>query len=476
MKTTTEEDNQRNVTVHGRGSGEEQFATVYSSVLAGRTSLRRTIVHLAWPAVAENLLQTMLLIVDTFMVAYYGSVSIAAAAAAGTLLWRLHMTLGCIERGTTALVARRWGERDREGAAKASGQSLLLSIVIGTVLLTLGMIWTPQLLSLIRTPAEPREAAIPYMRIILLGSIARMIFFVGSAAMRAMGDTKTPMWIALGMNVSNIIFNYVLIYGKFGFPELKLRGSAISTTIALTLAALVVLWYLTAYRSGPHVRRRHLIPDFRILSSIVRISLPSFLEEIVISIGFLVFFSFVNRLGTLPLAAHALATRLESLSFMAGVGFSVAAATLVGQALGMRQLPLARQAFRQTTGLAVVVMSSVAVLLVVGGRFLLGLFCRESDVVELAYALLLVAAVEQPLLAIAMTLGGGLRGAGDTVFPMLSSLGGNLVVRLVATYWLAFPLGLGIYGVVIGTIVDWLVRAIVVYIGYRSERWARIKF
>ena len=115
MKTTTEEDNQRNVTVHGRGSGEEQFATVYSSVLAGRTSLRRTIVHLAWPAVAENLLQTMLLIVDTFMVAYYGSVSIAAAAAAGTLLWRLHMTLGCIERGTTALVARRWGR----GTAKA---------------------------------------------------------------------------------------------------------------------------------------------------------------------------------------------------------------------------------------------------------------------------------------------------------------------------------------------------------------------
>jgi Na+-driven multidrug efflux pump len=206
-----------------------------------------------------------------------------------------------------------------------------------------------------------------------------------------------------------------------------------------------------------------------------RISLPSFAEELIISIGFLVFFSFVTRLGTLALAAHALATRLESLSFMAGVGFSTAAATLVGQALGLPSVPLARLAFRQTTALAVAVMSLVAAALVVAGRPLLSLFCRETDVVELAYLILLIAAVEQPLLGIAMTLSGGLRGAGETVSPMLASLLGNLMVRIGAAYILAFPMGLGIFGIVLGTIVDWLVRCTILYFGYRKEKWARIE-
>ncbi|MCX7626335.1 MAG: MATE family efflux transporter [Candidatus Sumerlaeaceae bacterium] len=438
-------------------------------------SLTRTIVRLASPAVAENLLQTLLLMIDTFMVAYYGSVPIAAAAAAGMLLWRLHMTLGCIERGTTAMVARRWGEGSREGAAQASGQSLLLAIVIGGLLTLGGILWTPQLLRAIHTPEETIPTAVPYMRVVLAASIPRLVFFVGAASIRAIGNTSVPMYIALAMNISNIFFNYLLIYGKWGFPELKLFGSGISTAIALVLAALVITCYLVRASHGPVLRLRHLRPCSKTIRTICRISLPSLLEEVVISIGFLVFFSFVTRLGTIPLAAHALATRLESLSFMAGVGFSTAAATLVGQALGCGSVSLARQSFRQTTKLAVGVMSAVAMTLVVIGRQLLQLFCNEAEVVELAYLILLITAVEQPLLAIAMTLSGGLRGAGETVSPMLASLLGNLVVRISASYLLAFPLGLGIYGIVLGTIVDWLVRCAILYIGYAADRWSKVE-
>lgn len=438
-------------------------------------SLTSTILHLTGPAVAENLLQTLLLMVDTFMVAYYGSVPIAAAAAAGMILWRLQMTLGCIERGTTALVARRWGEGSREGAAHAVGQSLLLAIMIGASLTIAGIAYTPELLRGIRTPDDALAPGIPYMRVVLAASIARMIFFVGAASVRAAGDTRTPMWIALGMNGANIFLNYLLIYGKWGFPELKLFGSGLSTCIALCLAAVAVLVYLAVAKNGPQIRLRHFVPTRSTIASIWRISIPSFVEELMISVGFLVFFSFVARLGTVALASHALATRLESLSFMAGVGFSIATATLVGQALGLRDIALARRVFRKSTALAVLTMSIVAVALVVFGRPLLGLFCREEDVVELAYALLLVAAIEQPLLAIAMTLSGGLRGAGETVSPMLASFLGNLVVRIAATYLLAFPLGLGIYGVVLGTIVDWLVRCIFLYIGFRREKWASVE-
>ncbi|MGC8740869.1 MAG: MATE family efflux transporter [Candidatus Sumerlaeaceae bacterium] len=438
-------------------------------------SLTSTILRLTGPAVAENLLQTLLLMVDTFMVAYYGSVPIAAAAAAGMILWRLHMTLGCIERGTTALVARRWGASSREGAAHAVGQSLLLSVILGSLLTVGGLVWTPELLRALRTPEEAVLAGIPYMRAVLAASVARMIFFVGAASMRATGNTRTPMWIALGMNGSNILFNYLLIYGHWGFPELKLFGSGLSTCVALCLAAVAVVIHLVRAKDGPQVRLHHFWPNGKIIATIWRVSLPSFVEELMISIGFLVFFSFVTRLGTLALASHALATRLESLSFMAGIGFSIASSALVGQALGMRDVSLARRVFRTSTTLAVLVMSFVAVALVFLGRPLLGFFCREIDVVELAYALLLVAAVEQPLLGIAMTLSGGLRGAGETISPMLASFFGNLVVRIGATYALAFPFGLGIYGVVLGTIVDWLARCIILFYGYRREKWAHIE-
>jgi len=465
------------VTLSPSESAPRATRAAASPPLLGATSgnLNWVILRLATPAVAENLLQTLLLMVDTLMVAYYGSVPIAAAAAAGMLLWRLHMTLGCIERGTTAIVARRWGEGSREQAAHACGQSIVMAGIIGTLLTVVGIAWTPEMLRAIQTPEETLVVAVPYMRIVLAASIARMIFFVGAASMRAIGNTAAPMWIALGMNASNIFFNYLLIYGKWGFPELKLLGSGISTAIALVLAAMAVVVYITSSRHGLGLRLRHLRLSRRTLVTMWRISLPSFAEELIISIGFLVFFSFVTRLGTLALAAHALATRLESLSFMAGVGFSTAAATLVGQALGLPSVPLARQAFRRTTALAVAVMSFVAAALVVAGRPLLSLFCRETDVVELAYLILLIAAVEQPLLGIAMTLSGGLRGAGETVSPMLASLLGNLMVRIGAAYILAFPMGLGIFGIVLGTIVDWLVRCTILYFGYRKEKWARIE-
>jgi Na+-driven multidrug efflux pump len=175
------------------------------------------------------------------------------------------------------------------------------------------------------------------------------------------------------------------------------------------------------------------------------------------------------------LAAHSLATRLEALSFMAGFGFSVAAATLVGQSLGMKSVELAKRSFRRTTVFTVVVMSAVAVALILFGRPVLALFCPAEEVMDLAYALLIISAVEQPLLGIVMTLSGGLRGAGDTVSPMISSAIGNLFLRIFVVYWLAFPLGLGIYGVVIGTMIDWIVRALVLFYFYSRGKWSLVK-
>lgn len=438
-------------------------------------TLGRHVWKLAIPAIGENLLQTALVIIDMIMISFYGSVPVAAAVAAGTILWRTHMTLGCIDRGTTAMVARFYGEGNIDKVARTVAQSIWLALVIGVGQSVIGIAYAGQMVRWLGADAEVAAAAVPYLRVIFLASAARMFFFVAAAALRGVGDTRSPMWIAMWMNLLNAGFNYLLIFGHWGFPELKLLGSGCSTSIAIFFSAAAVGFVVFRGRSVFHLKLRHFRPDFGIMRTIVRIAIPAFAEEIIVSIGWFIFFGYIARMGTTILAAHGIASRIESVSYMAGFGFSVAAATLVGQSLGMRKEHLARRSFRRTTAYSVLVMAVIAAALIQFGSLFVRAFHPTPEVLEIARMLLIIAAIEQPLLGITMTLGGGLRGAGDTFTPMLSSIVGNILIRIFVVHWLAFECGYGIYGVYIGTVIDWLVRSAMLFGFYFHGRWARLK-
>lgn len=449
---------------------EDQQSPAFSAA-----TLDRHVFKLAIPSVAENLLQTALMIIDTLMISYYGSVPVAAATAAGVILWRTHMVLGSIDRGTTAMVARFSGEGNVDLVSRTVAQATCLALALGTLQSIMGLAFAPWMLAWLGATPEVTEAAVPYIRMIFVASAARMFFFVAAAALRAMGDTRSPMWITLWMNLLHVALNYLLIFGHSGFPELRLFGSGVSTCLSLFMAAGAVAWIMFRGKSLLRVEKRHFLPDRQIARTILRISLPAFLEEIVISVGWLIFFSFIARLGTEVLAAHAIASRIESVSYMAGWGFSVAAATMVGQALGMGSIRLARKAFRRSTRYCVVIMSGIAIVLIMCANQLVGAFHPADDVREIARVLLMIAAIEQPLLGISMTLWGGLRGAGDTVSPMFGSFIGTIIIRIFVVYWLAFTLGFGIYGVYLGTLIDWIVRANLLFFFYHRGRWSRLE-
>jgi putative MATE family efflux protein len=342
----------------------------------------------------------------------------------------------------------------------------------------------PQLLYWMKADPDVLRVGTPYLIIIALASVPRMLFAVIAASLRATGDTKTPMWVSLWMNIINVLLNFPLIYGipaipALGFegtPALGLTGSGIATAIALLFAACAVGVFAFSGKASFQVKRHHFKPHLPTLKSILRISYPSFIEESLISVGFLTFFRFIAILGTTALAAHAIATRIEALSFMAGVGFAVAAGALVGQALGRKDVEQARLAFRISTKYCVGLMSAIAVVLILLAGPIVSLFAPGNiEIQEIAVVLLIIAAIEQPLLGIGMTLGGGLRGAGDTVTPMISSLICIIGLRVGASYWLAFPMGYGIYGMYIGTMLDWMMRATLLFFFFRWERWTRIK-
>lgn len=444
----------------------------------GKRIVSRRVWQLAVPAIGENLLQTSLLLVDTIMIAPFGPAPLAASAIAGTLYWRAHTTFGCIEKGTAAMVARYSGEGDQEKVATAVAQSIWLAFLLGLVMSVVGVLSASTLLRWMGGEPEVVEVGTPYLQAIMCVSIARLFFLVATASLRGAGDTRSPMWITLGMNFSNIAFNFPLIYGvaALGIPALKLTGSGISTALSLLLGSLAIAWILYRGRSRFQVKPRHFRLNVNYMAKILRISGPSLIEELIITVGFLTFFHFITSFGTATLAAHSIATRIESISYMAGFGFTIASSTLVGQSLGQRNVPLARMSFQLSTKYCVMLMSVIAVGLIVFGKVIVNTFTWGDEAVSaIALPLLIIAAVEQPLLGAAMSMGGGLRGAGDTFRPMLTSLVGNAMVRVGACYVLAFPMGLGIYGIYIGTLIDWLVRTLMLLYFYRQGRWAHVR-
>lgn len=441
-------------------------------------ALDRRVWALALPAIGENLLHSAIFMADTMMIARFDPANpalLAAATVAGTILWRAHMTFGCIEKGTTALVARYSGEGNPERVGQVVAQSILLAVGIGAFLMISGFLLAGDLLRAMGARPEVVEVGTPFLRAIFLASIPRIFLFIASASLRGSGDTRTPMNITLAMNGVNLLFNWLLIYGMLGFPRLGLTGSGISTALSITFAASVISWVMLRGKTSFRLRWHHFRPDLPLIRSILRIGWPALCEEVLVSFGFLYFMSAIAHLGTEVLAAHALASRVESLSYMAGFGFAVAASTLVGQSLGSGSVALARLSFRRTTIYCVLMMSAIAVGLIVWGEHVVDVFGPENATVRhLAVMLLIVAAIEQPLLALCITLTGGMRGAGDTLTPMAVSVFGNVGVRL-GICWLAGLYGWGILGIYLATVADWALRGTCLLISYRQGRWSRLR-
>lgn len=447
--------------------------------------LDRAVFRLALPSMIENFLVLTLILTDTLMIAMWGGApAVAATAAAGHVLWRVSMTFGCVDRGTTALVARAIGEGNRSKADLALKQSLLQAITLGVVLTVLGWYGAPSLLSVLGTPAEVLPQAAPYLQLLFLGTVPRMVMAVSSAAIRGAGDTRTPMFVSLAMNGVNVVANAILIFGLPAVPGLGfggwnglgLVGCAIGTTLAQGFAAVALLTILSREKLPVGLSRADWKPHWRTQKSLGRISLPAAGEEMIMTIGFSCFFAFVALLGTEAMAAHTISTRVEALAFMPAFGFAVAASTLVGQSLGAANPKRAVEALRRCAWACTGFMALAGLTLILFGELVVRLFLSDNPEVEgLARTLLLMAAIQQPILGLVMILGGGLRGAGDTIRPMVSSLLGNLVVRVGVCYLLAFPLGFGIYGIYAGTLLDWLARGVVLTYFVNRGHWLNTK-
>lgn len=438
-----------------------------------------------------SLLQTLAFLADRIMLGRHGAVSLASMQISGTVMWSAFSVFFGAMIGTVALVARRVGAGELEQARVVARAALRLAAVIGLLVGVAGSLGA-ELIARAMAPDEPGAASIiaastGYMRVGFCAYPAVFVSAAGALILNGSGDTKTTFWIGTVGNLFNIAANYLLIYGHaigpITIPELGATGAALATAGAYALQCVLVLMVLRRPSCPVHVGalwRLHGNPtEAEARWRLVRLSAPAIVERIVIHVGYVWFAAVVNTLGAVAMAAHQALLTLESICFLGAEGFGVAAATVVGQYLG-RDDPQgsARGGWFATIACAAA-LSLCGLLIWATAPWTLPVFVAPG---EDGHALILAATlampilvIAQPMMASAVVLGHGLRGAGDTRSPVLAAAIGGLALRVAGAWLLAVEWGLGLAGIWIATAIDWTVRSVILGAVFWRGRWRALE-
>ncbi|MBU7043454.1 MAG: MATE family efflux transporter [Theionarchaea archaeon] len=437
--------------------------------------MRRKIFELAWPAILGNLLQTIVSLVDLIMVGQLGSAAVASVGLGGQMLWFLHAIMVSVSVGTTALVARFIGAEKREEAEHVLTQSIMLVLLLSAALTVIWYVFAEDFFLLIGATTEVAQLGSTYIRIVFLTTPCIFMIFNSEGALRGAGDTKTPMKVGAVMNGINVVLNYGLIFGKFGLPALGVRGAGIATAIAYVWAAITYSGIFFSGKFALRITRSGFNLNMETVRRIIRIGLPASIQRIIMSGSMIFYVSIITGFGTTALAAHQIGLRIESLSYMPGFGFAVAATALVGQNLGAHDPQKAEQSGWEAAKLGALLMGSAGLCMIIFPSYMARLFVSDPQVVNLAIWYLRIVGISEPGLALIFTLAGGLQGAGDTRSPLYISVFGLWIFRIPLAYLLGVVLGWGVIGAWTAMTVDTFVRGGLYVFRFRAGKWKQVQ-
>ena len=441
-----------------------------------RDNLTRAVLLLAWPVIVEMALQSTVGIADIAMVGRLGPAAIAAIGL-GNQIYMLALTVfAAVRTGTTVLVARLTGAGDRIGANRAARQSLLLATYISLLLMIIGLLFPAAGLRLLGAGADVVAVGVGYMRWKAVSVVFAIILMTCTGILRGSGDTLTSMYANTVVNVLNIALNWVFIFGNLGMPAMGAAGAGFSTMLARAVGAAIMMAVLFKGSTGVRLKfwddnRPHLETIRRVLS----VGLPAAMEQLFLR-GAQVFFTMIlTGLGTNIYAAHQIALRADSVAFMPGMGFAVAATTLVGQNLGANQPGVARRAGLLTIYLCIAMMSAIGVLLFLFAVPIVGFFTTEPEVILEGARVMRIMAFAMPFMATARVAAGALRGAGDTRYVMWGTGVSIWVARLGLAYVFVQWFNWGLVGAWLAMFADHVTRALVFGVRYYYGKWQDIR-
>ena len=449
-------------------------------------SLYALIAALAWPTMVEQALGTVVQYVDTAMVGRMGAHASACVGLTSSTQWLVNSPLWALATGVLACTARAVGAKDDDMARRTAVQAVLLALIAGLLIGAVTLAVSPFLPAWLGAEESLRRDGSLYFAIVCLPMLFRAAQVIFSAAIRATGDTRTPMFINLAMNAVNIVLNALFIFEtrKVSILGLTLTlpgmgwgviGAAVATAISYTFGgvAMTRVFWRNKYVSP---RGRRLRVDRDAMLPCVRIGIPSMGTRVATTLRHVVFTSLVTSLGTAALASHTIAITAEQAFYIPGYGMQAAASTLAGQSLGEGDEKKLRRVANTITLVTMAMMTVTGgILFAIPGQ-MMSLFTPDAAVIAGGIPLLRIVAVSEPIYGMSIILEGTFNGVGDTKAPFVISLTCMWGIRILFTWICVKALGLGLVPVWLCMVADNVTRGVLLGVRYARGKWLKEAF
>lgn len=431
---------------------------------------------LAWPAMAESMLTALTGFVDTAMVGSLGDRAIAAVGLTNQprlLFWSFFTTLNL---GVLAVVSRKKGEGDRDAANSCLHQCLSICAMLAVVIYAVSYVFAEPLMVFAGAEPEVLSDSVDYYRIVMLGLCIYSFALCINAAQRGTSNTRIAFLTSATLNVVNVILNYLLIDGKFGFPALGVKGAAYATlcgNVAGLLVAIISLCNKNGYLKLD-IRRCFRIKR-KTMSMVWQVSSGAAVEQLLIRIGFFTFAKIVAGLGTDSFAAHQIGMNIVSLSFACGDGLGVAASALVGQNLGKKRPDMAIIYGKAGQRVGFFFSALLFILFTVFPYQIIGVFTDTPHVTTMLVGIMVFISLTSITQLSQVIFSGCLRGAGDTKYMAKVSFLSIALLRPCLCYVLCYPCGLGVVGAWVALFIDQSMRCVFSSVRFIGGKWTKIE-
>lgn len=434
-------------------------------------SIGRAIFLLAVPMVLEMSMESVFAVVDAFFVGRLGPAAVATIGLTESLMVVIYTVAMGLSIGATAIVARRIGEKDPEGAARATVQALLLGLSVSSVLGVLGAIYAPDLLRLMGADEEVLAIGTGFARVSLAANGAVFLLFLVNAAFRGAGDAAVAMRVLVLGNAINILLDPLLIFGIGFFPELGLVGAAWATFIGRFIGFLWALWHLSTGEGNLHVHKQHLGVEPKTMLGIATLSGWGTVQVALSSMSWIALVRLTSTFGAAAVAGYTIAMRVLLFALMPAYGVGAAAATMVGQALGAENPDRAERSVWVAARINMVVLGLTGVVFWICAPTIVSWFSAAPEVRTVASYALRVMSLGFPLYALGMVLEQSFNGAGDTRTPSWINFFVFWLLQIPLAWWMSQRTALDVRGVFIAVPLAYTTLAIVSAVMFRRGRW-----
>jgi putative MATE family efflux protein len=434
-------------------------------------NLNRAILLLAIPMVLEMVLESLFAVVDVFWVGRLGANAVATVGLTESLLSLVFAVGFGLSLSTTAMVARRIGEKDPEGAAVAGMQAIFVGLGTSATIGIPCWIYAPRLLQLMGASPEIVQVGTGYARVALGGCGAIVMLFLNNAIFRGAGDAAIAMRLLWVSNVLNLILDPCFIFGWGPFPKLGVTGAAVATFLGRSIGVLFQFYTLFKGTERIHILRKQIRVDLQVLWRLVRVSLTGILQFAIADMSWIGLVRIVSIFGSAALAGYTIGIRIVIFVILPSWGLSNAAATLVGQNLGAKQPERAASAVWRTGFYNMVFLGTVGIFFGIFAGPIIRLFTSDPQVIPLAVSCLRILSYGNIAYAYGMVMLQAFNGAGDTVTPTIVNFFGFWLLEIPLAYALAIPGHLQANGAYYAIVVAEAAIALAGIVLFRQGRW-----